>query len=121
MFGRQPKENQPDETPDIMLTDESNLENYSQAKTESRQIKANNSPQSNADNPEVVNIVEKISGIVSPYFIVVVGLLLYEDNVWLGLLLIVVGIFSLLKISWSDIIGIFGEIKDVFGSDDSRN
>ena len=121
MFGRQPKENQPDETPDIMLTDESNLENYPQVTKESRQVKANNSLQSSADNPEVVNIVEKISGIVSPYFIVVVGLLLYEDNVWLGLLLIGVGIFSLLKISWSDITGVFGEIKDVFGSDDSRN
>ncbi|MBR8829184.1 MAG: hypothetical protein DSM107014_15020 [Gomphosphaeria aponina SAG 52.96 = DSM 107014] len=53
--------------------------------------------------PEIVNIVEKISGILSPYFIVIVGLYLYENNFLLGTLLIVIGIVSLLKVSFKDV------------------
>ncbi|MEA5508729.1 hypothetical protein VB715_03025 [Crocosphaera sp. UHCC 0190] len=120
MFGRQPKDNKPAENteiPDIMFPSESEIEDAAQEDTELSKIQVNFQPQSELDNPEVVNVVEKISGIVSPYFIVVVGLVLYEDNFWLGLLLITVGILSLLKISWGDITGFFREIKDVFSSD----
>jgi hypothetical protein len=53
--------------------------------------------------PEMVNMVEKISSILSPYFIVVVGLFLYEDNFLIGTSLIALGILSLLKISFKDI------------------
>jgi len=42
-------------------------------------------------NSELVNNVEKISRIVSPYFIVVVGLSLYDDNF---LMLIIVNYLS---------------------------
>jgi|GEM_PF-2503911 len=56
-----------------------------------------------ADQPEIVNIVEKISGILSPYFIVIVGLYLYDNNFFLGTLLIIIGIISLLKISFKDV------------------
>ena len=121
MFGRQPKDNNPPENPEIpeiMFPSESEIEDSAQEDTELSQIKVNLQSKSEENNPEVVNIVEKISGIVSPYFIVVVGLVLYEDNFLLGLLLIIVGILSLLKISWGDITGFFREIKEAFRSDD---
>jgi hypothetical protein len=53
--------------------------------------------------PEIVTIVEKISGILSPYFIVVVGLFLYDSNIFIGTVLILLGILSLLNISYRDI------------------
>ncbi len=61
--------------------------------------------------PEIVEVVEKISGILSPYFIVLVGLLLYKQNFYIANTLIVIGILSLLKISWGDIIGFFQGLK----------
>ncbi len=67
--------------------------------------------------PEIVNIVEKISGILSPYFIVLVGLYLYDNNFFIGTLLIFVGIFSLLKLSWKDIKNVLDQIKNFFSSD----
>lgn len=64
---------------------------------------------------ELVNSVEKISGIVSPYFIVLVGLLLYEDNFLIGTLLISIGILSLLKISLKDVATFFEWLKSLLG------
>jgi hypothetical protein len=72
------------------------------------------SPPATPGTPEAVNVIEKISGIFSPYFIVLVGLFLYEDNVLVGLALIVVGIFSLLKLSWQDLRPILEKIKGFF-------
>lgn len=65
--------------------------------------------------PEVVNVVEKISGILSPYFIVVVGLFLYEDNFLIGILLITIGIFSLLKLSSKDVKTLVENVKNFLG------
>ncbi|ACB53983.1 unknown [Crocosphaera subtropica ATCC 51142] len=121
MFGRQPKEeNSTDniEVPDIMFPSESELEEASQDDTELSKITNRQESSIDEENPEVVTIVERISAIVSPYFIVVVGLILSDDNFWLGLLLIAVGILSLLKISLTDIVGLFIEIKEGFTSDD---
>ncbi|EAZ88200.1 hypothetical protein [Crocosphaera chwakensis] len=117
MFGRQPKEENI-EVPDVMFPSESEQEEATENYTELSKI--NNIEDSSIDeeNPEVVTIVEKISGIVSPYFIVVVGLILSDDNFFLGLLLIAVGILSLLKISLTDIVGLFIEIKEGLTSDD---
>jgi len=56
------------------------------------------------NDSELVRKAEKINDIVSPYFIVVVGLLLMDKIFFLGLLLLVVGMFSLLRISIQDII-----------------
>jgi hypothetical protein len=67
--------------------------------------------------PEIVNVVEKISSILSPYFIVLVGLFLYENNFFIGTLLIFVGIFSLLKLSWKDIKAVLDQIQNFFKSD----
>ena len=65
--------------------------------------------------PEFVKNAEKISGIVSPYFTVVVGLILYENNFLLGLVLIVVGMFGVLRISWGDIVKFFEWVKNLLG------
>jgi hypothetical protein len=70
--------------------------------------------------PELVKLVEKISGILSPYFIVIVGLYLYEDNFFFGSILILVGILSLLKVSYEDIWGWIGKIKDFFAKNELK-
>ncbi|MDJ0842833.1 hypothetical protein [Crocosphaera sp.] len=121
MFGRQPKEEKSPENieiPEIMFPSESELEDSSQDDTELSKISKKEQASSIEENPEIVTIVEKISGVVSPYFIVVVGLILSDHNFLLGLLLIIVGILALLKISLTDIIGLFIEIKDGLTSDD---
>ncbi len=68
------------------------------------------------DSPLVVKLVEKISGILSPYFIVIVGLYLYDDNFLFGSILILIGTLSLLKISYEDIGQWVEKIKGVFKS-----
>jgi len=64
---------------------------------------------------ELANTVEKISRIVSPYFVVVVGLALYENNFLIGTILIVVGLLSLLKISTKDVGAFLDWLKSFFG------
>ena len=70
-------------------------------------------------NSELVNTVEKISRIVSPYFVVVVGLSLYDDNFLIGGILIVVGILSLFKVSLQDLTNAFNSVKNFFGLGDN--
>ena len=121
MFGRQPKEEKSPENieiPDIMFPSESELEEASEDDTELSKVNKAKSAPVIKENPEIVTIVEKVSGIVSPYFIVVVGLILSDDNFFLGLILIAVGILSLLKISLMDIVGFFLEIKEGLTSDE---
>lgn len=65
---------------------------------------------------ETVKVVEKVSGILSPYFVVLVGLFVYDNNFFLGTLLIAVGILSLLKITWADVNQFFDKIKSLFSS-----
>lgn len=55
------------------------------------------------NQPEVVTIAAKISQIVTPYFVVLVGLYLYEDNFLIGVILIGLGIASLLNFSGEDL------------------
>ena len=59
--------------------------------------------------------VEKISRIASPYFIAIVGLSLYEENFFLGTILISVGILSLLKVSAKDVAVFLEWLKDFLG------
>ncbi len=68
--------------------------------------------------PESVKTVEKISGILSPYFIVVVGLILSDRNFFIGIVLITIGIFSLLKLSWQDVQGFIDRILAFFQAED---
>ena len=70
-------------------------------------------------NSELVNTVEKISRIVSPYFIVVVGLYLSDDNFLIGGILILVGILSLFKVSLKDLTNAFNSIKNFLGLGDN--
>jgi hypothetical protein len=65
--------------------------------------------------PSSVSIVEKISGILSPYFIVLVGLYLYDDNFLFGTALILIGIVSLLRISYEDLVKWFEDLKKILG------
>ena len=70
--------------------------------------------------PELVKLVEKISGILSPYFVVIVGLYLYDDNFFFGTILIIIGIFSLLKISYQDVLSWIEKIKSFFLNNEAQ-
>jgi len=72
------------------------------------------------EQQSIVKLVEKISGILSPYFIVIVGLYLYDNNFLFGSILILVGILSLLKISYEDIIGWIDNIKNIFSQNNQE-
>ena len=115
MFGQSPKNIEDNDTSDlesILFSQESEQSEIDMA------INDTESTLSNSHNqPEIVNVVEKISGILSPYFIVLVGLFLYENNFFIGTLLIFVGIFSLLKLSWKDIKILLDQIQKFFKSD----
>lgn len=71
-------------------------------------------PELPQDQQSIVKLVEKISGILSPYFIVIVGLYLYDNNFLFGSILILVGMLSLLKISYDDIWQVIEKIKNLF-------
>jgi hypothetical protein len=73
--------------------------------------------ESEIEQQTTVKLVEKISGILSPYFIVIVGLYLYDNNFLFGSILILVGILSLLKISYEDIWQWVEKIKSLFNQD----
>jgi hypothetical protein len=67
------------------------------------------------EDKELVSTVERVSRIVSPYFIAIVGLALYENNFLLGTVLIVVGILSLLKVSTNDVGNFLEWLKNFLG------
>jgi hypothetical protein len=67
------------------------------------------------EDKELVSTVERVSRIVSPYFIAIVGLALYENNFLIGTVLIVVGILSLLKISTNDVGNFLEWLKNFLG------
>lgn len=86
----------------------------------------NNNPESlTSELPQeqqsIVKLIEKISGILSPYFIVIVGLYLYDNNFLFGSILILVGILSLLKISYEDIWEAIEKIKSLFNQNNIIN
>jgi hypothetical protein len=111
MFGKPPKETNPSNITDLqdaLLSSQPSLEVQEK---KDRDLLS----QANLDKSETVNTIDKISGILSPYFIVLVGLFLYEDNVLVGTLLIAIGILSLLKVSWKDIGKFFEKIKKLLG------
>ena len=64
---------------------------------------------------ELVSTIEKISRIVSPYFVAIVGLSLYENNFLIGTILILVGILSLLKVSTKDVGDFLEWLKNFLG------
>ena len=110
MFNK-PEDNPP-ALPDIIFPDEGVLTKEGDGTERSKTIAHFTDDKS----PETVKIVEKISQILSPYFIVLVGLFLYGDNFFLGVILIAIGILSLLKISWADINQFIEKIKTLLSS-----
>ena len=70
---------------------------------------------SEIEDQELVSTVEKISRIVSPYFIAIVGLALYERNFLFGTIFILVGILSLLRVSTKDVGNFLEWLKNFLG------
>jgi hypothetical protein len=66
--------------------------------------------------PESVTVTEKISKILSPYFIVLVGLFLYDRNGFIGFILVGAGVISILGFSWSNLPKVVEEVKKFFRS-----
>jgi hypothetical protein len=117
MFGNQQQEPKEKEKEKINL-DFSDLA-LSPAKNEMREAAREDNDWSiddpNEEKSIVVNNIEKISAILSPYFIVIVGLALYENNFLIGTFLIFLGILSLLKVSFEDIGKFVQWLKNLFG------
>ena len=113
MFGKQSKETRQfdnTEIKDVMVSSPTSRE--MEGKQEDTELVS----QSNLEKSEIIHTVEKISTVISPYFIALIGLLLYKDNFFFGTTLIAVGIFSLLKISFSDMEHWVEKIKKMFVS-----
>ena len=111
MFGKSPREPQKpnmSDLQDIKLSPPatSNLNSPQDTLLQTEKIVEEN---------ELVYTAEKISRIVSPYFIAIVGLSLYENNFLIGTILIVVGILSLLKVSTKDVGEFLEWLKNFLG------
>jgi hypothetical protein len=117
MFGRQPQKNQPQDNINLDLElDDVNLSGQqSPSIAETQQQVTVLQP----EKSELVNTVEKISRIISPYFVVIVGLAVYEKNFLIGTILILVGILALLKITARDVATFFEWIKNFLGLSNS--
>ena len=64
---------------------------------------------------KLVSTVERISRIISPYFIAIVGLALYERNFLLGTIFILIGVLSLLKVTTNDVANFLEWLKNFLG------
>jgi hypothetical protein len=129
MFGKPARETPKPETtpaipelklPENLVLDSNSQEAKSLAKTTQDSLKVAKSKME-TENSELVNNVEKISRVVSPYFIAIAGLSLYKDNFFLGTVLIGVGILSLLKVSAKDVALFLEWLKNFLGFSDDEN
>ena len=126
MFGKSrgtPKPETPD-LPELKLPDnlviDTNLKGAKSLATKPQTSATISETIEEVETSELVNSVEKISRIASPYFIAIVGLSLYEDNFFLGTILIAVGILSLLKVSARDIATFLEWFKEFLGFTDEE-
>jgi hypothetical protein len=113
MFGKSPREPQKptmSDLQDIKLTPPPTTTNVNSPQDTLLQTKTEV-----VETNELVLTVEKISRIVSPYFVVVVGLALYDNNFLIGTILITVGILSLLKVSTKDVGNFLDWLKGFLG------
>lgn len=110
MFGKKSKESEQTENQEMFFSSPTNLDVSDENGEQEAEIFT-----AQTTEPEMVKLVEKISGILSPYFIVLVGLFLYEDNFLIGSSLIAIGILSLLKISLKDIGKWINDLKNLLG------
>ena len=111
MFGKSPREPQKptmSDLQDIKLSPPTttNLNSPQNTVLQTEEIVTDN---------ELVSTVERISRIVSPYFVAIVGLALYEKNFLIGTILILVGILSLLKVSTQDVANFLEWLKNFLG------
>jgi hypothetical protein len=120
MFGRPQKENKPSDPADLLDTMMSSQLAKAEEKSEEFELFDRPNQEPAQENSELVNTVEKISKIISPYFIVIVGLFLYDNNFLIGTTLIAIGILSLLKVSLQDIIDVIEDIKNIFVSTETK-
>ena len=72
------------------------------------------------EDKQLVSTVERISRIVSPYFIAIVGLALYERNFLFGTVFILIGILSLLRVTTNDVANFFGMAQKLLGLEINR-
>ena len=124
MFGKSSRETTKSEipnVPEVELDSDLNLKSdFSPNLPFSESLPEISQPEySKVVNSELVNNVEKISRIISPYFIVIVGLSLYEDNFLIGGILIILGILSLFKVSLQDVNNAFNSVKNFLGLGDN--
>lgn len=122
MFGKKPQEEKPSDPTeffDMMMSSE-----LAKMEEKPEQIELFDSvkeePEELIEKSETVRNVEQISKIVSPYFIVLVGLILHEKNFFFGTLAIAIGIVSLLKFSRRDLTNFLNYIKEFFGSNEPK-
>ncbi|OKH25273.1 hypothetical protein NIES593_05845 [Hydrococcus rivularis NIES-593] len=120
MFGKPQKENKPSDPADLLDTMMSSQLTKTEEKTEEFELFDRSNREPTQESSELVNTVEKISRIISPYFIVIVGLVLYDNNFLIGTTLIAIGILSLLKVSCQDIIDVIEDIKNIFVSTETK-
>lgn len=119
MFGRQPQKNQPQDNIDLELNEIDFSRQQSPSIAETQQQPTVLQKELTTEKSELVNTVEKISRIISPYFVVIVGLAVYEKNFLIGTILILVGILALLKISAKDVATFFEWVKNFLGLSNS--
>ena len=115
MFGKSPREPQKpkaSDLQDIKLSPPANNVNSTSPQDTLLQTETVNIEE---EENELVSTVEKISRIASPYFVVVVGLVLYENNFLIGTILILVGLLSLLKVSTKDVGNFLDWLKNFLG------
>ena len=125
MFSKTPRESTPMQTPNIperklpenLVLDVGSKDNKSLAvkSANKKRVRPNRQELLEVEDSELIENIEKISRIASPYFIAIVGLSLYKDNFFFGSTLIAVGILSLLKVSARDVAALLEWIKDFFG------
>ncbi len=124
MFGKSSRETPKSETPTVSEVETSTNLNLDNDFSSNLSFPESSSETATSEVPEVVNselvnTVEKISRIIAPYFIVVVGLSLYDDNFLIGGILIIVGILSLFKVSLQDVTKAFNSVKNFLGLSDN--
>ncbi|WP_019504347.1 hypothetical protein [Pleurocapsa sp. PCC 7319] len=120
MFGKSPREPQKpkaSDLQDIKLSPPANSPPANNVNSTSPQDTLLQTETVNIEEEEneLVSTVEKISRIASPYFVVVVGLVLYENNFLIGTILILVGLLSLLKVSTKDVGNFLDWLKNFLG------
>ncbi len=121
MFSRGNQEPKIDKTPlvdELIINDVDEINRVTTNEILTDELRSEIELEIEQEESPTVKLVEKISSILSPYFIVIVGLYLYDRNFIFGNILILIGILSLLKISYDDIWGGVDKVKVLLTKDD---